>query len=242
MPPRGIEWPFLMPNPRTRKELYRRKFTHAILDCGVEYFGNKPEIKDYPRHFLKDWPGIARIATKTWGDKLLVTIPDYPDDLNPGQFGDNVSKTLKNVEEFLSIDGVNWLVTIQGRYLNLLSIYESLQRTKELIGDYPHIAVGTVCKARKKKYIVSSLRAVRAIFPKSQIHAFGVTLTCVKDLEPYIDSFDSMAWCFPRKSFKQWSEETGFKPFPNTSPLTNNEANRFFWDSYIRRLKELEVL
>lgn len=238
-PPKTIEHPYLMVNPRTRKILYKRSFDHAILDCGVEYFAHNPEVTDYPKSLLKNWGGLAQIQTRNWGNDIWVTIPDYPDDLNKGQFGDNVSKTLENVEKYLSVDNVNWIVTIQSRLHDVISFYESLQRTRQLVGkNYPRIAIGTVCKSRKKKFIITCMKAARKHFPDSHIHAFGVTLSYLPEISNFIDSFDTMAWNFPRTRFKQWSQETGLRPFPN-GKIENLE---YFWNRYIDRLNELGVL
>jgi len=198
LPPSGCDWPYLLVNPNNYRVLYRRRFEHAILDCGVEAFKFNPHLKDYPRSFLEMWKRMARRLTETFGDRLFVTVPDYPDDFNPGQFGDNVSKTLRNVEEFMAVDGVNWLVPIQGRYMDKFSFLESCQRLREIVGDYPRLAIGTVCKTNNLDFIAYCCRAARVFFPRSWIHAFGLTLTALPKVANAIDSFDSMAWTFPR--------------------------------------------
>ncbi|MCR6691506.1 MAG: hypothetical protein MRT15_03875, partial [archaeon YNP-LCB-003-016] len=38
----------------------------------------------------------------------------------------------------------------------------------------------------------------RKIFPRSWIHAFGLTLKALPHVKRYIDSWDSTAWTFPR--------------------------------------------
>lgn len=244
MPPREKPHPFLMANPKTIKELEKREFEHAILDCGVEFFKVNPLVKEYPDYFLESWKLIARKYTDIFGEKLWVTIPDYPDDYHPGQFGDNTKKTLNNIEEFISLDGVNWVATIQAKYQNNLQFYDAIHQFKDLVGQYPRIAIGTVCKSKNHNYMVQCLRGARTHFKNSYIHAFGLTLSIIPKIinDNLIDSFDSMAWCYPRKKFKEWCETTGLKPFPNTSPLTNGYSNVFFWDSYIKRLKELKVI
>ena len=245
-PPKDFEHPYLMLNPNWYKEIFKREFEHAILDCGVEFFKTNPDAKEYPRHFLALWKYRAQWMTDIFGDRLWVTIPDYPDDYHPGQFKDNIGMTLRNVEEFIQYDGINWIVTIQSRFQDHLSFYQSLQKTKEIVGDYPRIAIGTVCKSRNKKFIVECVKAARKHFPNSHIHAFGPTLSCITEIKPYLDSFDSMAWCYPRKNFKTWSEETGLKPFPNAHPLCMSEkgrhANKIFWTSYLKRLNELGII
>jgi hypothetical protein len=176
LPPSGVDWPFLLVNPNNYKVLFKRKFKHAILDCGVERFSKNPELKDYPKSFLENWKWKAKQLTEIFGDKIWVTIPDYPEDYHPGQFGDNISKTLRNIEDFIKVDGVNWLPSIQSRYLDRLSFLESCQRVKETIGDYPQVAIGTVCKTNKLSFIEYCCKVARKFFPKSHVHAFGLTL------------------------------------------------------------------
>jgi len=239
LPPRHIEWPYLLVNMRIWKELWRRKFKHAILDSGVEVFKHNPHLKDYPKSFLFRYAQRAEIVSRRFEGKVWVTIPDYPDDLNPGQFGDNVEKTLQNVEEFISIDGVDWLPVIQARYLDVFSFYESCHRLRKLVGDYPRVAIGTVCKTRRHKFIVECCKVARKFFPKSWIHAFGLTLDVLPKVAGLIDSFDSLACYFPRLSFKEWSAKTGLRPFPNANPMSRTKQNEFFFYSYLKRLKEI---
>jgi hypothetical protein len=91
-----------------------------------------------------------------------------------------------------------WLPVIQSRYLNRFSFLESAKKLYDLIGDYPQIAIGTVCKCRKLDFIIYCCRVARKIFPKSWIHAFGLTLTALPKVAHLIDSYDSLAWTFPR--------------------------------------------
>jgi len=201
LPPRGIDWPFLLVNSRNYRELFRRRFEHAIVDCGVEGFFNRQRAKCYPRWFLDWWKHLARYLTRVFSDRLWVTIPDVPSDYHPSDWADgsNIELTLRNVEEFITIDGVNWIVVVQSRYDDLLSYYSSLARTRELVGDHPRVAIGTVCKTRNLEFIVEACRATRAHFPKSHVHAFGLTLSALPMVARHIDSWDSLAYTFPRR-------------------------------------------
>jgi hypothetical protein len=222
LPPARVNYPYLLVNPNNYKVLYKTKFKHAILDCGVEVFKHNPTLSDYPKSFLNRWKWLAKQLTEIFGERLWVTIPDYPDDYNPGQFGDNVAKTLRNIEEFIAVDGVNWLPSIQSRYMDKFSFLESCQKLKEIIDNYPRVAIGTVCKTNRLDFITYCCYAARKHFPNSWIHAFGLTLkaltTLVKALSSWdslvpecgrtkwrnrlIDSFDSLAYTFPRESHK----------------------------------------
>lgn len=204
-----VEWPYLFVTFSYQypyKLLYKKpSFKHAMVDCGVEQFQN-PEVKDYPKGFMKEFEIRAKYISNHFGDRTLFTIPDYCDDLNLGQFGDNVSKTIENIEKFISVDGVNWLVSIQGRYENLMSLYEGIQRTKEVVGkDYPWIAIGTCCRTKKVWYIEAAARAVRKNFPNSWIHIFGLTLNALPRCVGVIDSFDTSVWDTRRKMWASYS-------------------------------------
>jgi hypothetical protein len=221
LPPRQIQHPYLLVNPKNCRELRVRDWEHAIVDCGVELFRNR-EAKEYPPGFLHYWKGKAKQLSELYNGRIFVTCPDYPDDFNPGQFGDNVEKTLKNVEEFISVDGVNWLVSIQSRYLDRFSFFESCAKLKDLVGDYPRIAVGTVCKTNDLGFIEYCCQIARRFFPHSWIHAFGLTLSALPRVSRYINSWDSMAWTFPRK--------------PGHSCKNSRERVRYFME-YIERVK-----
>jgi len=201
LPPRGVEWPYLLVNCRNYRELFKRRFEHAILDTGVELFFDKLRLRGYPKWFLTMWRDLAKRLSKLFEGKLWVVIPDVPSDYHPSDWsnGLNVELTLKNVEDFASIDGVDWVVVVQSRFDDLLSYYSSLKRTKEIVGDYPRIAIGTVCKTRNLRFIIEVCKATRTWFPKSHVHAFGLTLTALPMVAKYIDSWDSLAYTFPRE-------------------------------------------
>jgi len=183
---------------RQRNALFNRPFEHAILDPGISIFKNVPE---YPSGFLQRWLSIAKWTVERTNGKVWVTIPDYPDDENPGLTGDNVGKTLNNIKWFMEKDpNLPWLVVLQARYLNPFSFFESCERTKDLLGDYgdyPRIGIGTVCKTRKLEFIEYCCRVARTVFPRAWIHAFGLTLRALPRVKNHIDSFDSSAFTFP---------------------------------------------
>lgn len=226
-PPNGIKWDYLFVNPKTYRYLFKRSFKHAILDSGVEYFKFNPNVKEYPSGFLNKWKNLAIYLSSIFKDKLWITIPDYPDDFNPGQFGDNVTKTIKNIEEFIKIKDVNWLPVVQSKFLDKFSYLHSLQKAKQIIGDYPQIAIGTVCKTNNLEFIEYCCKATRKYFKHSKIHAFGLTLSALPKVKQYIDSFDSTAYTFPRKSInKNWSAKT-------------KEERKEYFIKYVERVNEI---
>jgi len=156
-----------------------------------------PNVDDYPEGYLSRYLENAKILSRRFKNRLLITIPDYPDDYNPGQFGDNVSKTFENIYRFAGIKGINWLPTIQAKYLNAKSFTEACRNLKE-IDDFRHVAIGTVCKTKKLFFIKRCCGIARSFFPDAWIHAFGLTLNAIVHVTHLIDSFDSMAWTFPR--------------------------------------------
>ena len=251
LPPRVIKYPFLFTTMLRWRELLYRDFEHAIVDAGVEYFFLDRKLRDYPRHYLIEYERRARLLGKLFGDRVWVVIPDYPDDLVPGltyENGmDNVDKTLRNVERFIQVDGVEWLPVIQSRYENTFSFLESCERLRELIGDYPRVAIGTVCKARKLAWITYCLSSARAFFPHSLIHAFGLTLAALGKLERgTINSFDSMAWSYGKMrlydkvvgdSWRKMAVEI-YEKLPATWPSSTRAQVSYFL-AYLKRISEL---
>ena len=242
LPPRHVDYPFLLVTMHHKDELHKRNFKHVILDSGVEIFKNRKQLRDYPQSFLHRYAQSAQIVSHQNKGRVWVVVPDYCDDLNRGQFGDNVTKTLENIKEYIGINGVEWMPVIQSKYFNRFSFIESCQRLHDVIGDYPRIAIGTVCKVRNLKFIIYCCQTARKFFPKSWIHAFGLTLLAIPKVKEYLNSWDSLACYFPRTKFKDWCKQTGLKPFPNASPFSNSERAEFFFNAYIKRIKDIGVV
>jgi len=188
-PPRGLYHPYLMVNPRTHRLLFKREFEHAILDAGVHIFHG---ATDYRPSFLTWYEWRAQMYSEIFKGRLWVVIPDYPDDYKhiPG----NVDKTLENTKRFIKVPGIEWVPVLQARYHDVFSFHESCQRVKQLIGSYPRVAIGTVCKTQNVRFIEACCRAARAHFPASWIHAFGITLRAVPRVKDLLDSCDSMSF------------------------------------------------
>ena len=187
-----IYYPFPFTNFHRYKWLFKHSFKHAILDCGVEIFWRET---DYPKGFLEKYKWKAKQLNEIFHEKLWIVIPDYCDDYK--HVPNNVEKTLRNIKDFMKIKEVNWLPVIQSRYLDIYSFYESIERTKEIIGDnYPRIAIGTVCKTKKLDFIEECMKAARKHFPNSWIHAFGLTLNALPRVADLLDSFDTSSYTF----------------------------------------------
>ena len=214
-----IRYPYVFTHINNYKWLHRRLWKQAILDCGVEIFWRKTE---YPPRFLDYYLHVAVQLAEIYGERLWVTIPDYCDDHK--HVPNNVEKTLRNIEKFIDVEGVSWLPVIQARYLDIFSFYESCEKTREIIGDYPRVAIGTVCKTRRLSFIVECCKIARKFFPHSWIHAFGLTLHALPKVAVYIDSFDSSAYTFPRKSGHS---------------CKNMKERIEYFHAYVRRIEEI---
>lgn len=201
LPPKGVQHEFICVNPRSKRELFNRDFVHAICDSGVHYFYDNPNAREYPDGYLQEYLELARELVDAFGGRIWITIPDYPDDYHPGQFGDNVEKTLCNVQDFLSHESISWIPTIQGSYRNFAS-FEYCCRQLRQMSDFKRVAIGTVCKVRDLNFISRCCRTARKHFPNAWIHAFGPPLNAIPRIKYYIDSFDSTAWTFPRSPHK----------------------------------------
>ena len=231
LPPLKIDYPYLFVTFRQRGELFKRRFDHAIMDSNVGLFFFHMKLSDYPPKFLERYVYVARIVSEAFDGRIFITIPDYPADYyvngkpTPSSV-DNVERTLRNIERFIGIGGVNWLPVIQSRYMDTFSFIYSCNRLREIVGgDYPQIAIGTICKCGNVKWITYCCKYARKIFPGSWIHAFGLTLKVLPHVKRYIDSWDSTAWTFPR-THGRWSCKNV------------DEAVRYFME-YMSRIGEI---
>jgi len=220
-----VDYPWLLVNFFNYKKLRYFRFKHAILDSGVNRIFFNWKMEDYPLWVLNRIEFVAQQLSEIYKGRLWVTIPDYPDDYYPGYVKNNVERTIRNIEKFISIPGVEWLPVIQSRFQDIFSFYESCERLKSLIGNYPRVAIGTVCKSRKLSFIIDCCKIARKYFPNSWIHAFGLTLNALPKVKKYINSWDSLAWTFPRRS--------GIASCKNKVERIN------FFKNYIQRIKQV---
>jgi len=188
-----IPYPFHFTNVMRYKYFFRVEFKHGLLDCGVGVFRRG---RDYPPGFLKRYEFIARQLGEIFGDRLWIVIPDYCDDYM--HVPNNVEKTLRNIEYFSRIDGVEWLPVIQSRYLDVESFRKSCEALKPY--RFEKLAIGAVCKTNNVEYIRKCCSIARRYFPNAWLHAFGLTLRALPAVRDLIDSFDSSAYTFPRGS------------------------------------------
>lgn len=211
-PTHGIKWPYIMANFNNSWHLAKRKYEHGILDCGIEIFQH---VSEYPKGYLRKYAARALQLSKARGiDKVWAVIPDYCDDLSPGLTGDNVERTLGNIEYFLTeynTHQVNWVPALQAKLHDRLSFTRSVSGLQKLWSSPPRIAIGTVCKSRNLKFIEWCMRYARSHFPKAWIHAFGLTLSALPRVVGLLDSWDSAAWTWPRRPLSEGFRQASTK-------------------------------
>ena len=231
LPPTGIEYPYLFVTFKQRRELLKRRFEHAIMDSNVGLFFFHMKLREYPKEFLDVYVHIAKNYSEMFDGRIFITIPDYPADYyingKPTPSAeDNVERTIINIKKLIKIGGVDWLPVIQSKYMDTFSFINSCRKVMEIVGsDYPQIAIGTICKSRNVKWIKYCCEYTRKIFPKTWIHAFGLTLKALPHVKNHIDSWDSTAWTFPRTPGK-WSYKN------------KNEKVEYF-TKYIERINKI---
>jgi hypothetical protein len=211
-----FDYPYLMVTPRLYKQLFKLKWNHAILDCGVDLLFLIKKFQDYSNAYLFRYEKIASQLTEIFKDKIWCVIPDYPDDFRCNPIENNVEKTLKNIEIFSSYEGINWIYPLQADYLNVESFKYCCREVKKYNPE--KVAIGTVCKTRNIKFILKCCAIARNYFPNSWIHAFGVTLNALPSILNLIDSFDSCSYFY----------ESRILDFKNDNPNTIKSRKEAF--------------
>jgi len=222
LPPNEIEYPYIFINARKPVYSYFKKWRdnveEVIIDTGIEMFRN-PNIKDYPKDWItrliKVYRKVKRIILKA---QVWLVCPDYCDDYNPKSLWinneiTNIERTIENVKKYaLQISSINWLISIQGHNKKPDSVKICLDYYKKLgvLDEFNYFAIGNLCVERKSDIIYKTAKNVRNILGKDKkIHIFGLKLSCVKDVQNLIDSFDTMAWTRPiDKKLGNWSYKT----------------------------------
>jgi len=214
-------YPFLLVPFHLHRMLKRRPWIHAIVDSGVEIFNMGK--KEYPKGFFLQYEFKAQQYTQIWGEKIWFVIPDYPDDYRHNPIENNVERTLENIERFSQIEGVNWIYPLQADYLNLDSFHYACHEVQKY---HPkRVAIGTVCKTNNLKFITKCCMLARQHFPNAHIHAFGPTLKALPHILPFIDSWDSASYTFPRKHGQG-------------KPSTKKRKIQYF-NAYLKRIREI---
>ena len=201
------DWPYkIIPMFRIMGGEFPNKFRHLIVDSGVDKFFRHMRLKDYPEGYLEKYPYIAENLTKRFGERVWITLPDYPADYPENPIEDNMEKTIKNIETMID-RRVNWIVVIQARWGDLSEFERACRIYRDLIGEYPRIAIGTLCTKGKLEYAVGCCRLARRYFPTSWIHVFGPNIRWLRHISRYVNSFDSVAYWKPPHGYKGMIKE-----------------------------------
>lgn len=231
LPPSNEPYPYILINASNYKRqlgTIRRIKKHiemVIIDSGVEIFRN-PNIKEYPGgpfEAVNRQSIIFDEVTRILGSsKVLVTIPDYPDDYNPKNLWvnssvTNIERTCYNVIYALDeYPEVNWLIPIQGHNEKPESIRKSILLYEEagILKRNKYFAVANLSNRRNKKLTIKTLQIAQEYLNTKHIHSFGIRMLEAVDAgtKKLINSFDTMAWTRPTKlaqlligAKKRWS-------------------------------------
>ena len=207
LPPFEIGWPFVLINANNPngglKYVRMHRPKGVIIDSGVEIFRD-PNVKEYPPNHIYRLIYLFKYVRK-YSDEVHVTIPDYPDDYNPGSLWvdgkDNIERTVENVIKYIDMyPKVDWLVPIQGHNEDPSSIIKSIGLYDEMgiLDRFEYFAIANLCVSKKMGTIVKTVNTAYLYLPQKRLHAFGISLNAVKRLGGKLFSFDSMAWTFPR--------------------------------------------
>jgi len=232
LPPADISYPYILinlnrPAPGLRYiRKHKDSIKSVIIDSGVEIFRD-PQVYDYPRghehKLLSIYKKVRRLVKDTWA-----VIPDYPDDYRPAGLWagglTNIDRTVRNVEYYTqNYADVNFIIPVQGFNNSPSSILTSLSKYKKLgiLKKYDYFAVANLCVSKRVKNIIKTLYLARWALPGRYIHAFGINTFAARKARYIINSFDSLAWTFPRSSGR---------------PSCKNKASRIrYFAEYIMR-------
>jgi len=188
-----VNHPYKICTMMTVDNALRTQFEHLIVDSGVNRFFKKLGLKDYPKYYLERYRYVAEWLYRKYGDRVWVTIPDYPSDYRENPIENNTEKTIRNIEKFIDAKA-NWIIVIQAKYLDYEDYRRALKLYSDLFPDYPRIAIGTLCTRAPRDYAVFCARMTREYFPKSWIHVFGPSLTVLRYIAPYVNSIDTAGY------------------------------------------------
>lgn len=213
-PPNGVEWDWVLRNIKQNP----LPCNHEIIDIGI-YDLLKPPYQ-HSQDKLDKWSSI-----ECDGWKVVPDCPDIQGEFKQEVDYDNVEYSWELLTQYFNPEDEHHLPVIQSHYQNLNSFQQYIKQFKELYGEHDKIAIGSICKADDNRIAVKMLKIARREFPDSWIHAFGLRFKQFFKARHLIDSYDSMAWTFPRGSGRG---------------SCKNQAERIqFFQDYINRLEEV---
>ena len=237
LPPYSEPWPFIIFNANKPENGFRylkrwvKRIQSVIIDSGIEIFRN-PDIKDYPRRhthrLVRLWKRAKLLLPKS--AEVFVTCPDYCDDYNPRQLW--ISQSITNIERTVQsvcscLDAypeVQWLIPIQGHNEKPDSIFRSISLYHQLgiTSSHDFFAIANLCTSKRINTIIATCRAARLLLPDKRLHAFGISLPAARKLKGILDSWDSLAYTFPRT--------------PNNPSCKTAEQRKEYFKQFIQRI------
>ena len=204
----GIYYPFLIVNAYYDWSLYLvgDKTLSVIVDSGVFQIFARRGLKEYPTGWARWVDKVAEFARAARGRgarEVWAVAPDYPADYPGNPIHDNVERTVRNAEYALDAHpNLGWILPLQGRPERPSSVLACLREMRErgLLDKVEYVAIAPSCTARSPAYLRTLARSVRVELPDKRIHMFGVTMSAWSEVEPYVDSVDSIVtnwWCKP---------------------------------------------
>jgi hypothetical protein len=233
LPPREIDYPFLLVNIKKTRELKKRtEVKHSIVDCGI-YDLLHPPYRHSEEKIVK-WEKLRLVN----GWKVVPDIPSlkYEFDIDPGYTNTDYSKEL--LLQLFNPSDPSHLPVMQSEIIKGSDSYKESTKNfvkwfiKEFGNEHPQIGIGGVCKAGSRRMIIWTMSFIRRSFPGSWLHVFGLRLQHFNYIYYLMDSYDSMSYTFPRVSFE--------KAGRGTSMTKEQRMNDF--NVYINLLHEKERL
>jgi len=233
IPPMQFRWPWILVNQfnvfQERIEIewssedsikiqtdsygWRYLLTHRsseliLLDSGVEKLFKRPNPPtDYPPQYEQLWIRNVERLIKLFGkDRVIVTIPDYPDDYvsvwgKPHALWkngkDNIERTVENIvyywDKYCTKLNIKCLIPVQGHFESPTSISKSIKLIHEygILREGEMFGIANLCTTKRPSVITDTIRIARSLLGDKWIHVFGPSLASVKDLARYVDSFDT---------------------------------------------------
>lgn len=235
LPPRKINYPYILVNIKDVKELEKRNYDHCIVDCGI-YDLLKPPFR-HDEEKLKKWQELE--VTNGW--KVVPDCPSllYEFGIDINYLNTDYSKEL--IENFYIPTDKSHLPVLQSHIVKNSESYKNSVKDfvkwfKRNYDEPDALGMGSACKAGNKKMVLWICHYLRLQFPNSWIHAFGLRMQHFKAVYRIIDSFDSMSWKFMRPNRQK--QVFGKAGIALRSANTIKEEVVYYND-YINDLKEI---
>ena len=194
-----IDWPYVLISAATlwtgkRFKPFRphQNVREVFLDSGGFSFFSR--YGEYPYTCLQLW----RLARKL--NASYVAVMDYPCEpgVNRERYKTNIERierTIENGMKCLDLDGVNWVMVIQGYTVDEYLYAIDRIREQGLLTDV--MAIGTLCTRRSISAAREAILAIRKALPgRVKLHGFGVDLRFLRDPAIFhaLYSTDTGAW------------------------------------------------